>query len=493
MHNHLTADELRRQLKRRGVHLNTLHALLRIASLDPRRPDFRKERDTRIRKFIVMLEGIREPDLVAIARVPQPTVWRIVEGLRTSGAVRVVADYTDRSIARRAKWLQPPGSPDIPDARRAELVETAELIKSYLPLWVAEHAAAQAAKVAPAAPEPPPPPLPIRQAQAVPRPEVPDPTIRHLKNDDQLPPPVPAPVLRPPIAPAPQVEPSTNLGEIRSQLVDGFGDDRDTPHTVAEPVPQPLYAPVHYPLVPAPPPRPYVPPASYPAPLAAPLGIYTPAAPWERPYPHLPPPEPFPWGFAGKMGLGSVVVSVLITIVLLFGVAIWQWTHAWGPTLLWFGAGSSLVGLVLWKGDAWWDTFGDRTPLISRSTVALGLVLMFWPTGLGRWTWQVTGALTPPVSMPPAAPAAPVVHPAPPSPPPATCGPARVTAPRGLRLRSRAGLDTDIVGKLPQGTLVELLCPFEDRGTIRWVLVRVDGRAGWVAAAEGDAVYLVRP
>jgi hypothetical protein len=50
-----------------------------------------------------------------------------------------------------------------------------------------------------------------------------------------------------------------------------------------------------------------------------------------------------------------------------------------------------------------------------------------------------------------------------------------------------------IIGTLPQGTLAELLCPFQDRDMIRWVLVEVDGREGWVAAVEGDDRYLVQP
>ena len=139
-----TADDLRRQLKRRGVRLNTLHAALRIPSLDERKRTYYREREQRIVKLVEMLGGLRRRDLQSIIVTPQPTVWRIVERLRNTGALRVVTTYRDGAPGARAAWLQPAGSADIPDERRAVLLETAELIRAYAPLWgMEEFVAAQ--------------------------------------------------------------------------------------------------------------------------------------------------------------------------------------------------------------------------------------------------------------------------------------------------------------------------------------------------------------
>jgi sugar phosphate isomerase/epimerase len=137
-----TADDLRRHLKRRGVRLNTLHAALRIPSLDERKRTYHREREQRIVKLVEMLGGLRRRDLQSIIFTPQPTVWRIVERLRSAGALRVVTTYRDGAPGARAAWLQPPRSADIPDERRAELLETAELIKEYVRLWGMEEALA---------------------------------------------------------------------------------------------------------------------------------------------------------------------------------------------------------------------------------------------------------------------------------------------------------------------------------------------------------------
>ena len=141
-----TVSTLQNQLKRRGVRLNTLHATLRIAELEGARR--RKEREQRICKFVDMLGGVRMPDLVAISGLTQPTLWRLLAGLQRAGTLRVVSSYHDRVPGRRATWLQPPGSPDLDDDRRAALVETAALIKAYIPLWQAEQARARLAQQA---------------------------------------------------------------------------------------------------------------------------------------------------------------------------------------------------------------------------------------------------------------------------------------------------------------------------------------------------------
>ena len=132
-----TVSTLANQLKRRGVRLNTLHATLRIAELDGKHRV--RERGQRLCKFVAMLGGVREPDLVAITGLTQPTLWRLVQSLQDAGALRVVATYRDYVPGRRAKWLQPPGTPDIIDERRAALAETAHLIRAYIPLWRTEQ------------------------------------------------------------------------------------------------------------------------------------------------------------------------------------------------------------------------------------------------------------------------------------------------------------------------------------------------------------------
>ncbi len=89
-----------------------------------------------------MLGGLRAPDLVRIIALPQPTVWRIIERLRLAGALRVVTTYRDGVPGRRAAWIQPAGSADLSDARRAALMETAERIRAYRRPWEKEQARA---------------------------------------------------------------------------------------------------------------------------------------------------------------------------------------------------------------------------------------------------------------------------------------------------------------------------------------------------------------
>ena len=61
------AEPLRRQLKRRGVRLNTLHAALRIPYIDERNKHYLREREQRLVKLVAMLGGIRAPRQVAPA------------------------------------------------------------------------------------------------------------------------------------------------------------------------------------------------------------------------------------------------------------------------------------------------------------------------------------------------------------------------------------------------------------------------------------------
>lgn len=144
MQNDLTAEDLRRQLKRRGVRLNTLHAALRIRYLDERERHYSRDRDERIIKLVGMLGGLRVPDLGYITSLTQPTTWRIVERLRLAGALRVERSYHDHVAGARARWVQPAGSADLSDAQRAALIETAQLIRDYRLPWQMEQAEARA-------------------------------------------------------------------------------------------------------------------------------------------------------------------------------------------------------------------------------------------------------------------------------------------------------------------------------------------------------------
>ena len=137
-----TVTSLANQLKRRGVRLNTLHAALRIPYLDERVRSYSRDRDQRIIKLVAMLGGVRAPDLVRISGLTQPTLWRLVDRLQRAGAIRVVTTYRDHVPGRQATSIQPPGSPDRADERRAYLAETAELIRAYNRLWQDEQARA---------------------------------------------------------------------------------------------------------------------------------------------------------------------------------------------------------------------------------------------------------------------------------------------------------------------------------------------------------------
>lgn len=144
MPNEPTAEDLRRQLKRRGVRLNTLHAAFRIPYLDERKRHYFRDRDERIVKLVTMLGGIRTPDLKRFTGLTQPTTWRLVEHLRVSRVLRVEQSYRDHVAGARARWIQPARSVDLSDAQRAALIETALLIRDYRRLWEREQEEAYA-------------------------------------------------------------------------------------------------------------------------------------------------------------------------------------------------------------------------------------------------------------------------------------------------------------------------------------------------------------
>lgn len=460
-------DELRRQLKRRSVHLNTLHALLRLDELETQKKTYRKEREQRVLKLVAMLGGIREPDLVAISRLSQPTLWRLVEGWNRSGAIRVITDYNDHVVGRRAKWLQPPESAEIPDGRRTELVKTAALIKAYIPLWDTEQAEAAQVKAS---------------AQLVSQP-----APRAVAPITTLPPapvtPRPAP---PPVAPIEILLPVAAVPET------------PTPYQApAQPRPQPLAPPS--PLWQ--PPSRLLPRQAVSAPPVGPIYVrpsYPLASPFGPPFtgPDAPVQPRFPWWYTFKLGLGALLLSGVLALVLRFGVTVAEWALIWGIAALWVLAGSSIIGLVVTKQDEWGDLSEPMHQVLSRAAVVLGLGLMLWPSGLAVAGWHAVQASVE-APQPQALPTAPPLpHPAAtpePSPTPATCGQAVITARRGLRLRADPGTDTTVLTTLPRLTQVERLCQSQRIGAILWTLVQAGEHKGWLAEEEAQQRYLVAP
>ncbi len=317
--------------------------------------------------------------------------------------------------------------------------------------------------------------------------------------------------------------------ESRGGRIEGFPHPRPKPQPVAQRAlpapaapavppaaapPAPLVAqPTHVAALKAPQPARETAVPSLPAPL-----LPAPKAQPIRVIPMLPPPRPigppferpddwepegFPWAFTVKAGLSAFLVSVALTCMLIFGVTVWSWTQAWRHTLLWTIAGSTLIGLVRWKGDTWWLGERDVGRRVNRGTVLLGLTLLALPTGFGRWSWAAFGPVPgaaplpelPAVATANSSPGGVSTMPSTPTttPTPATCGTAVVNAPRGLRLRAGVGTDTLILGKLPHHTQVELLCAWQDREDIRWAYVRAQGQSGWVAEQEGPHHYLIQP
>ncbi|HSH77294.1 MAG TPA: replication-relaxation family protein [Herpetosiphonaceae bacterium] len=304
------------------------------------------------------------------------------------------------------------------------------------------------------------------------------------------------------------------------------------PHPSPKPQPAANHA-LPAPAAPAIPPAPAPPPAAKAQPThVAALDVSQPARetafpsapplPTPQPIrvmPMLPPPQPigppferpddwepagFPWTFTAKAGLSAFLVSVAFTAVLLYGVAVWNWMEVWRQTLLWAIAGSTLIGLVRWKGDSWWIGDLDVGRRVNRGTVLLGLTLLVLPTGFGRWSWTAFGPVpddvpalvealpAPTVEAPTVLPSALSIAPeATPTSP--TCGLATVAAARGLRLRASPATAGAIIETLPQHTQIELLCATYDAGGIRWAHVRTGAGEGWVAEAEGDRRYLIRP
>ncbi|HSH79920.1 MAG TPA: replication-relaxation family protein [Herpetosiphonaceae bacterium] len=316
--------------------------------------------------------------------------------------------------------------------------------------------------------------------------------------------------------------------ESRGGRIEGFPHPRPKPQPVAQRA-LPAPAAPAIPATPAPPAaaesRPthmaaleVVQPAQETAVSSAPP-LPTPQAQPIRVMPMLPPPRPigppferpdtwepegFPWTFTVKAGLSAFLVSVAITATLLYGMAGLTWARAWGATLLWVVAGCTLIGLVAWKHDTWWLGSPDVGRVVNRGTMLLGLTLLVLPTGFSRWSWAVFGPVPdngPVLVADPAVPAPATLLALPPgpsstpasSPTPGTCGLATVSAPRGLRLRASPATAGAIIETLRQHTQLELLCDTHDAGGIRWAHVRTGAGEGWVAEAEGDWRYLIRP
>lgn len=136
------------KLTQHGLPVDTLPTFFQLATLDRSRPDWRLTLDDQICTCIQLLGGVREPDLIKITGVDQPTINRRTRELSNAGAIRV-ARYGSGTAGKPAKWLQPPESTDLDVEQRETCLSIAQLIIAHRATWLASQPA-------PAAPDPQP-------------------------------------------------------------------------------------------------------------------------------------------------------------------------------------------------------------------------------------------------------------------------------------------------------------------------------------------------
>lgn len=139
---------LETQLAQHGIPADALPIFFQLATLDRNRPDWRTTLDDQICACIQLLGGVREPDLIKIMGVDQPTINRRTRDLSNTGTIRV-ARYVSGTAGKPAKWLQPPESEDLDAEQRETCLSIAQLIIAYRAAWLATQPA-------PAAPDPQP-------------------------------------------------------------------------------------------------------------------------------------------------------------------------------------------------------------------------------------------------------------------------------------------------------------------------------------------------
>lgn len=141
-------DTLEIQLTQHGIPVDVLPTFFQLATLDRSCSDWRTTLDDQICACIQLLGGVREPDLIKITGVDQPTINRRTRELSNAGTIRV-ARYGSGTAGKPAKWLQPPESADLDTEQRETCLTTAQIIIAYRMAWLASQPA-------PTAPDPQP-------------------------------------------------------------------------------------------------------------------------------------------------------------------------------------------------------------------------------------------------------------------------------------------------------------------------------------------------
>jgi hypothetical protein len=135
MTNSTSLYSLEIQLTQHHISIDVLLNFFQLATLDRSHPDWRTTLDNQICTCIQLLGSVREPDLIKITGVDQPTINRRTRELSNAGTIRV-ARYGSRTVGKPAKWLQPPESADLDAEQRETCLSIAQLIIAYRAAWL---------------------------------------------------------------------------------------------------------------------------------------------------------------------------------------------------------------------------------------------------------------------------------------------------------------------------------------------------------------------
>ncbi len=439
-------QNLEAHLAEHHIPVDVLRTFFQLATLDRSRPDWRTTLDDQICACIQLLGGVREPDLIKITGVDQSTINRRVRALHAAGTIRTIT-YTTGTAGKPAKWLQPPESADLDAPERAERLTVAQHIIAYRAAWLASQPVAAAPAPDPAPTMAPEPPLPADEPTPAPeQPQAatteaithPDPAPAESASAADQP---PAPALAPPKADA-----STPIREI----------------------------PTHYPV-------PLVP---------------VPAAP-RTPAQAVPP----LWYRSFYLWMAPLIALGSFSYLMNEWAAIVAFTTQVGIPLLWLSGAIFLISLLVEHRET---VFARFYPVEHRALVVASLLILavaivqsgLWDLARTRWTGTALPSATQPAPI--AAAPTPLTLPELAIPrPTATCphsGPARISAPRGLRLRQSPNTAAAVLTTIPQHTSITMLCtePVTSEG-IRWAHIQHGTQQGWVAADAAGTSYLTRP
>jgi hypothetical protein len=444
MTDNTTLHTLETQLTQHYISIDVLLGFFALSTLDRSRPDWRTMLDEQLCACIQLLGGVREPDLLKITGVDQSTINRRVRALHAAGTIRVTS-YATGTVGKPAKWLQMPESTDLDATERAERLAIAQHIIAYRTAWLATQT--------------------------------------------------------PPVAPNPAPEPGTEdqplitMDEMdkSATAADSFAATSPTPaakQTSAELTPPAQATPP--PVQPTLPPQPTQPaikaiPSSYPiSPIA--LATDTQALPplWYRSF--------YLW-------MTPLIALGLFSYSMNEWAAIVTFTTQVGIPMLWLSGAIMLIALLVQYRETIFASFHpvEHRILIVSSILIIAVAVVqsgLWDLARARWsgeTYPVTPQPAPIVIAPTplALPESTILRPT------ASCthgGTARITAPRGLRLRAYADTTAPVLTTLAQNTLVTVLCtePITAE-SIRWVQIQYGEQHGWVAATANGTPYLTHP